>query len=268
MAAALTDKYDNQDQVCYLIEDCHRMDIPILAPDINVSKFEFAVDGEKILFGLGAIKEVGSKAIETIINEREEKSFESLRDFCYRVDLFTVNKKVIENLIKVGAFDSLPGERTQKLSVLDGFIREGQEYQKNKKTGQRFLFEAKGEQQSREDGFDESKKDSRVDQLAWEKEFTGIYFSGHPLDEYRVALEKAVNSRCKDLKQLVDGTPVLSGGMISNFRRRLNKKGEDWITFKISDFSGSVDCVIFARQFKKVTFKVFDDQLLVVTSIL
>ena len=127
--------------------------------DINISKFEFAVDGEKILFGLGAIKEVGSKAIETIINEREEKNFESLRDFCYRVDLFTVNKKVIENLIKVGAFDSLPGERTQKLSVLDGFIREGQEYQKNKKSGQRFLFEAKGEQQSREDDFDESKKD-------------------------------------------------------------------------------------------------------------
>ncbi len=127
------------------------------------------------------------------------------------------------------------------------------------------MFEAKGEQQSREDGFDESKKDSRVEQLAWEKEFTGIYFSGHPLDEYRLALEKAVNSRCKDLKQLVDGTPVLSGGMISNFRRRLNKKGEDWITFKISDFSGSVDCVIFARQFKKVTFKVFDDQVVFIS---
>ena len=265
MAAALTDKYDSQEQVCYLIEDCHRMDIPILAPDVNLSKFEFAVDGEKILFGLGAIKEVGSKAIETIIQEREKIPFESLRDFCYRVDLFTVNKKVIENLIKVGAFDALPGERTQKLSVLDGFIREGQEYQKNKKSGQRFLFEAKGEQQSRSDGFEDCKKDSRVEQLAWEKEYTGIYFSGHPLDEYRVALEKAVNSRCKDLAQLVDGTPVLSGGMISNFRRRLNKKGEDWITFKISDFSGSVDCVTFARQFKKVTFKVNDDQVVFVS---
>ncbi len=265
MAAALTDKYDSQEQVCYLIEDCHRMDIPIQAPDVNISKFEFAVDGDKILFGLGAIKEVGAKAIETIVSARKEKSFESLRDFCYRVDLFTVNKKVIENLIKVGAFDALPGERSQKLAVLDGFIREGQEYQKNKKSGQRFLFEAKGEKQSREDGFSESKNDSRVEQLAWEKEFTGIYFSGHPLDEYRVALEKAVNSRCKDLSILVDGTPVISGGMISNFRRRLNKKGEDWITFKISDFSGSVDCVIFARQFKKVTFKVFDDQVVFIS---
>ena len=78
-------------------------------------------------------------------------------------------------------------------------------------------------------------------------------------------MEKAVNSRCRDLNSLVDGTPVLSGGMISNFRRRLNKKGEDWITFKISDFSGSVDCVIFARQFKKVTFKVFDDQVVFIS---
>ena len=265
MAAALTDKFDSQDQVCYLIEDCHRMDIPIQAPDVNNSKFEFTVDGDKILFGLGAIKEVGSKAIETIVSAREKKEFESLRDFCYRVDLFTVNKKVIENLIKVGAFDSLPGERSQKLSVLDGFIREGQEFQKNKKSGQRFLFEAKGVEQSRDDGFDDSHKDSRVEQLQWEKEFTGIYFSGHPLDEYRVALEKAVNSRCRDLSNLVDGTPVLAGGMISNFRRRLNKKGEDWITFKISDFSGSVDCVVFARQFKKVTFKVFDDQVVFVS---
>ena len=139
MAASLTDKYDNQDQVCYLIEDCHRMDIPIQAPDINTSKFEFTVDGDKILFGLGAIKEVGSKAIETIINAREEKGFESLRDFCYRVDLFTVNKKVIENLIKVGAFDALPGERSQKLSVIDGFIREGQEFQKNKEWSAVFI---------------------------------------------------------------------------------------------------------------------------------
>ena len=147
-----------------------------------------------------------------------------------------MNKKVIENLIKVGAFDALPGERSQKLSVIDGFIREGQEFQKNKKSGQRFLFESKGEQKSREDGFKECEKDSRVEQLTWEKEFTGIYFSGHPLDEYRVALEKAVNSRCRDLNSLVDGTPVLSGGMISNFRRRLNKKGEDWITLKFLIF--------------------------------
>lgn len=265
MAAALTDKYDSQEQVCYLIEDCQRMDIPIIGPNVNVSRFEFTVDGDKILFGLGAIKEVGSRAIETIINARDQGDFVSLRDFCYRVDLFTVNKKVIENLIKVGAFDGIPGERSQKLEALDGFIKEGQQFQKNKKSGQRFLFETKGEQQNLDDGLLTTHKDSRVEQLAWEKELTGIYFSGHPLDEYRFMLEKAVDARCRDMRNLADSTPVLAGGMISNFRRRVNKKGEDWITFRISDFSGSVDCVIFARQFKKVTFKVVDDQVVFVS---
>lgn len=265
MAAALTDKYDSQEQVCYLIEDCQRMDIPIIGPDINLSRFEFTVDQDKILFGLGAIKEVGSKAIETILKARQDSPFESLRDFCYRVDLFTVNKKVIENLIKVGAFDGLAGERSQKLEVVDGFIKEGQQYQKNKKSGQRFLFEIKGENQNLDDGFPNSVKDSRVEQLAWEKELTGIYFSGHPLDEYRFVIEKAANTRCKELRNLADNTPVITGGMISNFRRRVNKKGEDWITFKISDFSGSVDCVVFARQFKKVTFKVINDNVVFIS---
>lgn len=267
MAAAMTDKLDSQEAITYLISDCQALEIPVLPPDVNKSSFHFDVDGENILFGLGAIKEVGEKAILNILKVREEKPFETFREFCYRVDLFTVNKKVVENLIKVGAFDCLPGNRAQKLKVMDSYIKEGQEYHKSRKVGQKFLFESKGKVQTYEDRFDDSLEDTRirVEELAWEKELTGIYFSGHPLDEYRTLLERVSQFKTNQLESLQENTHVVMGGIVADFRRRVNRKGEDWISFKLCDYYGVVDCVAFPRQFKKVTFKVLNDQVVFVS---
>jgi DNA polymerase-3 subunit alpha len=266
MAASLSDKIDSQEAVAYRIADCNRMKIPIRPPSVNGSEFYFSVEGDAVRFGMGAVKEVGSRAIECIIQARDEGGeFKSLRDFCYRVDLFAVNKKVIENLIKVGAFDELPGNRKQKLAIYEGCYQEGQEYQKNRRAGQKSLFEIKGTPQIQADKFNEELECSPVEQLAWEKELTGIYFSGHPLEPYRFYLEKATSHRVGEVEELANKTKILAAGMVSNFRRKISKKGEDYIQFVLTDFESSVDCVVFPRQFKRVTFKVLNDQIVILS---
>lgn len=265
MAAAMTDKYQSQESIAYLADDCERMKLPILAPDVNNPHFEFTVDGDKILFGMGAIKDVGEKAIEMIQLASKDGPFTSIRDFCCRVDLFAVNKKVVENLIKVGAFDELTGTRAQKLQIVASSIAEGQVYQKNKKIGQRSLFEVKGGTRDLQDKLDDKISASSVEQLEWEKELTGIYFSGHPLDEYRPFLQKTIKTSIHQMSDMVDGSKVILGGLLSDFKRRVNKKGEDWISFTLSDFGSSVDCKVFSRQFKRVTFRVDNDQVILLS---
>jgi len=267
MAAALTDKIGSQNQqehVKALIDDCERMGIEIRPPDVNHSTIQFGVDGDAIIFGLGAVKDVGEKATSAIEKARNPGGFTSFRDFCYSVDLFTVNKKVIESLVRVGALDGIAGNRDQKLKVIESTIHEGQELQKNRKSGQKFLFEAGQKTRDFNDDFDADIEASRVEHLVWEKELTGVYFSGHPLDEYRTLIDHCNANRCRELSEVVDGTQMLLGGIISGFRRRVTKNGEDWITFRLSDYSGTVDCVVFAGQFKKVTFKVLNDQVVYV----
>ncbi len=259
MAAAMTDKIDNQVQLAYLHEDCKRMGIEFLPADINQSELYFSVRGEAIVYGLGAVKEVGTRAVETMIAGREKKPYQSLRDFCSRLDPALVSKKAIENLIKVGAFDSLGGQRGAYLEVLDRYVAESVEFQRTLRSGQRMLFKP----DFSKDDLPRKTISSRVEELAWEKALTGIWFSGHPLDEYRLWLESACQKTIRDVLDGEDG-PVVLGGMISGFERRINKDGEDWIRFRLSDFSASIDCMVYAREFKRVTFKVLDDQVVVV----
>ncbi|PCJ16482.1 MAG: DNA polymerase III subunit alpha [Candidatus Cloacimonadota bacterium] len=265
MAAAMTDKYQSQESISYLADDCERMKIPILSPDINNPSFAFMVDEKDIIFGMGAIKDVGEKAIEMIELANSDGPFISIRDFCCRVDLFAVNKKVVEHLIKVGAFDKLEGTRNQKLKLVASAIAEGQVYQKNQKIGQKSLFEAKGKIRNIRDKLDDDLSVSTVEQLEWEKELTGIYFSGHPLDEYRPFLQKTIKTSIHQISDMVDGSKVVLGGLLSDFKRRVSKKGEEWISFTLSDFGSTLDCKVFSRQFKKVTFRVDNDQVVLLS---
>jgi len=268
LAAALTDtlsKQDHTELVATLAEDCERLDITIRAPSVNRPTFHFDVDGREIIFGFGGVKDLGSKAVGSIAKAIQDGPFKSMRDFCCRVDLFAVQKRVLENLIKVGAFDDIPGNRAQKLAIVNTTIKEAQEFQRNRNTGQRMLMESKGKLQDFPDRLDESIRSSRVEQLVWEKELTGIYFSGHPLDEYRNFLDRACRNRCRDVLELRDKQPILVGGMVSDFRRKVNKDGKDWITFRLTDYTKTVECVVFANQFERVTFKVLDDQVVLVS---
>jgi len=261
MAAAMTDKIENQEQIAYLYADCIRMKIPFKAPKLNESSIYFSVDKDSIVYGLGAIKEVGSKAVESILTSRKEALFVSLRDFCTRVDMSSISKKVLENLIKVGALDDFLGSRAQKLALLDKVIAEGQEAQKARRLGQRSLFQKAVVESEMEMPLIVS---SRVEELAWEKTLTGIYFSGHPMDEFLQWLTGAGTTPIRDILQ-GDMRHVITGGMITGFEKRTNKEGQDWIKFRLVDFEDSIDCVAFSRQFKKMTFKVLDDQVVVIS---
>jgi DNA polymerase III subunit alpha len=268
LAAALTDtlaKQDHTELVSTLALDCERLSVSIQAPRVNRPAYQFGVDGDSVTFGFGGVQEIGAKAVGAIERAAVDGAFLSLRDFCCRVDLFAVQKRVIENLIKVGAFDESPGNRAQKLAIVDSTMREAQEFQRNRKSGQKMLMESKGKIKDMPDSFDESISSSLVEQLVWEKELTGIYFSGHPLDEYRPFLDRACPNRCRDVLEIRDRESVVLGGMVSAFRRRVNKDGKDWITFRLTDYSQTIECVVFARQFERVTFKVLDDQVVVVS---
>lgn len=268
LSAAFTDtlsKQDHTELVATLAQDCERLSIPIKLPSVNSPSFNFDVAGREIIFGFGGVKDVGSKAVASITKAAQDGPFKSLRDFCCRVDLFAVQKRVLENLIKVGALDEIPGNRAQKLALINSTIKEAQEYQRSRNTGQLLLMESRGKHLDFPDRFDNDITISRVEQLVWEKELTGIYFSGHPLDEYRNFLDRTCKDKCRDIFDMKDKHQVLMGGMISSFRRKVNKEGRDWITFRLTDYTKTVECVVFANQFERVTFKVLDDQVVVLS---
>jgi DNA polymerase-3 subunit alpha len=252
------------------------MGIKIMPPDVNSSYFAFSVNADAIIFGLGAIKGIGSKAVECMVNARQSKAFHGLRDFCHRADLSAINKKVVEQLVRVGAFDNFGIPRQALLPLMMPYYREGQEYQKSKRTGQKSLFELKGGSRVFDDEPDLELRDSQVEKLAWEKELAGVYFSGHPMEPYReyvrlVSSHEVIQLCSTDAEgraSVDDNTRVLVAGMVCGFRRRVSKSsGEDWASFRLVDFTGGIDCVVFARQFKNVTFKLLDDQIVVVSGV-
>lgn len=255
MASLLTASVSSSDKVALYISDCRRQGMEVLPPDINESFKYFTVVGEnQIRFGLAAVKNVGIGAIESIIAGREEEPYRSLRDFCSRVDLRLCNKKVIESLIKSGAFDSL-GARAQLLNVLDEVIAEGQSRQKASNNGQITVFSLMDSPayESMEDKLPDIPEFTQKEKLALEKEMTGMYISGHPLDQYRKFLERWPNRiSCAELKELnKENGNVDVGGMISKMRSIYTKKGQPMAFLTLEDLTGSVEVVVFPELYEK-----------------
>jgi DNA polymerase-3 subunit alpha len=256
MACTISSEMDRTDRVATLIEECKRIGIEILPPDINESVYDFKVISEKIRFGLGAIKNVGRSAIESIVNAREmEGRFNTIFDVCKQVDLRLVNRKVLESLVLVGAMDSLEGTRAQKFNSIDQAISFGQKYQEEKEKKQTNIFE-----------FIDSKKDIICQQpsltkitedwtkfhiLSKEKELLGFYISGHPLLKYENKIKKFVNFSINDIGGLKNGTPVKIGGIIAQHKVISDKKNKTMAFVTIEDITGSVELVLFADVFKK-----------------
>jgi DNA polymerase-3 subunit alpha len=251
MAALLTSEKDNTDKLVFYINECQRMGIKILPPDINQSGANFTVvGGRKIRFGLTAIKNVGESAISSIIKEREEKGkFTSLFDFCQRVDLRVVNKKVLESLVKCGAFDSLPANRSQKLAIIDEAVEEASRLHREQEKGQLSLF---GEGQKKEDRFKfpPIREVSRSVRLNWEKELLGVYFSGHPLDGHRRRVRCYSTCLTSELKQMRDGTAVKMAGVVNTVTSKKDKRGKPMAFISLEDLESEVEVVIFATVFE------------------
>ncbi len=254
MAALLTSVRDNTDKVSVYVEESRRMGIEVLPPDANESRESFTAVGGKIRFGLAAIKNVGLAAVETIIEVREKEGpFESFADFCSRLDTRVVNRRVLENLIKGGAFDSLGYHRAQLMTAVDAGLSLAQQSQKEKASGQLSLMDFWGEE-ARETltlNIPDIDEYPRAEMLSLEKEALGLYISGHPLLEYRRALAEQAGCTIAEARGLEEDGNVTIGGMFNSIKRINTRKGDPMAFATLEDLTGSIEVVFFPRPYQQ-----------------
>ena len=253
MAALLTSEMGNTDKIVRHIEECRAMGIQILPPDVNVSRIQFTVVGETIRFGLAAIKNVGEAAIESILATRQEKGlFAFLSNFCARVDLRLVNRRVLESLIKAGAFDSLGQKRAQLLASVDTAMEAGQRRQRDRQQGQSSFFELMQEG----DGGPDPTAPVDMEEwepeqlLAYEKEILGFYLSGHPLSRYQAQALRAGAVGIGELSIREEGSRVWLFGLPGTMKEIATKSGDRMAFLTLEDTTGAIEVTIFPETYR------------------
>ncbi len=258
MAALLTCEKDNTDKVVEYVNASEELGIAILPPDVNESIVEFNVMDEKtIRFGFLAIKNVGQTAIESIVATRQaDGPYKSIFEFCKRVDLRVTNRKVVESLIKCGAFDSFSVLRSQLMAVLDCALERGAQAQKEAASGQFSFFsmgESAGGFKKQENPYPEIKEFPKNEILGYEKEILGFYLSGHPLAHYKTEIKEFAKCTIKDLKGVVDGQEVKIIGIISGVKLTTTRKSNERMAIvKAQDLDGEVEAVVFPSTYPNV----------------
>jgi DNA polymerase-3 subunit alpha len=246
MAASLTSEVQNADKIVKYIAECREMDIPILPPDVNESYKNFTVLGNQIRFGLAAVKNVGETAIEAILTEREARGkFQSLFDFCKRVDLRKVNRRVIESLIKCGAFDFSKAYRSQMLTVLEEILAHSQ--RKKEEAQLNMLIPLMKETDERYPEIDEFPENQLI---TFEKETIGFYISRHPLSRYQEEIKKYTDEDTSTLSRLQNGAEVKICGLVSGLKEIVTKKGDRMAFLSLEDMKGFIEVILFPEIFK------------------
>ena len=269
MAGLMTSEMGDTDKVIKNLAECREREIEVLAPDINESRAHFTPVGDKIRFGLAAVKNVGEKAVEVILESRaKEGSFDSLYDFCRRVDLTAVNRRVIESLIKCGAFDSTQMSRARMLAALDEAIRVGQVFQRDSQSNQIDIFGLLGgdSKAAKKPGhvYPQVEEWSSQQSLAFEKEALGFYITGHPLDKYDRVIKRITSGTIAELKERAATGDVKISGVVSALKLRNTKKGDRYGSFNLEDKSGFVEVVAWPDVYRKsVEFLNSDDPIYV-----
>src|SRR5919197_2342554 len=256
MAALMTWEMGDTDKVIKNLAECREKGIEVLAPDINESRSDFTAVGGKIRFGLAAVKNVGEKAVEVILQNREvDGPFESLFDFCRRVDLTAVNRRVIESLIKCGAYDSTHISRARMMAALDEAMRAGQMFQRDQQSNQIDIFAMLGAPANGPkkpgDIYPQVQEWSAGESLAFEKEALGFYITGHPLDKYDKVIKKISSNTIAELKEKASAGEVKLGGVVSALKLKNTKKGDRYGSFNLEDKSGFVEVVAWPDVYKK-----------------
>ena len=250
MAAMLTSIMDDAKKVPFYIDMCRRMKLKILPPDINASHGTFSVDGEAIRFGLAAVKNVGEGAIENVVAERDNHGpFTSLVDFCTRVDSRILNKRVMESLVKCGAFDSLGAKRSQLLAILDRAVSEANTAQKDRLSGQIGLFADDTLGGAMDIPLPEMEEVPELERLNWEKEITGFYITGHPLNRFQKKLANLPAIQDMQSGAVRDKQVVRLGGILTETKRHTTKKGDTMCFAVLEDFSEKIEVTVFPRTF-------------------
>ena len=260
MAALLTSVSGSTDDVVKYINECREMGIAVEPPDVNVSDAYFTPHGEAIRFGLAAVKNVGHNAIESIVAARKEAGeFKSIFEFCEKVDLHLLNKRVMESLIKSGAMDRL-GRRAQLMAVVDNAMEQAQKTQKDAALGQHGLFGV-----FQQDDAPQAEKPlpnipdwDEHQRLGHEKEILGFFITGHPLEKYREKLldfNALSTTEVAELKSSTGRDEVSIGGILKNIRVAKSKKGDLYAQGQLEDMNGSVDILCFADAYKRLADK-------------
>jgi DNA polymerase-3 subunit alpha len=274
----LSSQIGDTDSVVKYINEARELGIEVLPPDVNESGYKFTVIGEKrIRFGLGAIRNVGKAAIDSMLTARTEKPFASLFDLCERVDLRLCNKRVFEALIYSGAADGLGGHRSQYIAVLDTAIQEASLKQQEAVTGQGSLFGglatgdgglggngASATQERGHIGLPNIAPMSESERLTKEKEILGFYISGHPLEPYRTECELFATHTVSQLGQWAEGAMSL-GVVVTAVKRQVSKRsGAEFARLTVEDFSGSSEVLVFPENWSVLSDRIRTDVPLLV----
>jgi DNA polymerase-3 subunit alpha len=262
MAAVLSNNMSDIKQVSFFMEECKRMGLQVLGPDVNESFYKFTVnDDYAVRFGMGAVKGVGSGAVATIVESRKDGKYKSIFDLTKRIDLRAANKKALENLALAGGFDSFSGTTRAQYFHDDGdgitfyekAIRYGAKFQENENSSQVSLFGESSDVQIAEPVVPPCEDWSTMEKLAKEKEVVGIYISGHPLDDFKFEMKYFCNSKLealKDLNQNINKN-LTFGGIVTNVQHRVAKNGKGWAIFNLEGYDESYEFKIFGEEYMK-----------------
>jgi len=260
MCGLLSNDSDNTEKIASLIAECQRMKIEILPPDVNASSLKFAPDRTSklpaIRFGLAAIKNVGSGAMESAIAERADAGpFVSLDDFCSRLDSRTVNRKIVESLVKCGAFDSFDSNRAAVFAQIDDAMASAAAVQRDRASGQVALFdvfETTSTPASRDSMSASVEPWTKMETLGFEKELLGFYVTGHPLDAYAGALESTRFSRVSDAMAVEESESMKLAGMIVSVEKKFTRKdGKPFAVVILEDFTGPIEMTAWEDSYTK-----------------
>ena len=263
MAAVLSNNMNDIKSVTFFMEECKRMKLNVLGPDVNESYYKFSVNKKnQIRFGMGAVKGVGANAVATIVNNRKkEGNYNSIFDLAKRIDLRAANKKAFDNLASSGAFDCFNNvHRAQYfnddgdgITFLEKTIRHASKYQENINSSQVSLFENSSEIQFSEPSIPNCNQWDPLEKLAREKEVVGIYISGHPLDDFKIEMNTFCNSNVTAFKNMENfiNKELAFGGILTEVEHRISRQGKGWASFIMEDYLDSYEFRIFGEDYLK-----------------
>ncbi len=258
MAASMNSVMGNSDKVSAFIQYCRKIGIAVKPPDVNTSGMRFTVEEDAIRFGLSGVKNVGGNAVLAILRARNEKPFADLYDFCERVDADAMNKRAVESLIKAGALDGLPGTRGQKLGLYDRLLDAAASIRRRNAEGQISLFAA-ADIAPEHPPLPKVDERPRRELLQMEKEMTGVYITGHPLEDFRKQLDAMEYSTLivanmaeeEHAIDRYDGRELFMGGMVAERRMKTTRGGNQMCFVTLEDLYGTIECLVFPRVYDR-----------------
>lgn len=254
LAANLSNKYDSTDKVTTLLEDCRKLGIRVQPPDINYPTVKFQVKDKKIIFGMAAIKNVGVQAVEEIKRVHNElgRDFKSIYDFCANVDTRIVNKRALEGLVLAGAFDSCGGSRAQHFAAIEEALELGAKIKSARESHADSLFGSdSNEFQYEEPALPDVRPWDSRERLAKERQVLGFYLSDHPLRKFEIEYNSFATVHLGDSETFNFDEIVRACGVVTEVTHKTDKSGKQMAFFKLDDFSGSCDCLMFSKSFKE-----------------